>query len=209
MLPDSAKSPEETAALDLSAREEVEAYLDNLVQGLLITPLPIMHSAADRSPPFSFSLLQNRDCLREVVFSGRNPFLVQAPLEDTMNGVIDLVFRHAGKYYIADWKTNWLPNYGRPELAEEMESQDYYLQAALYADAVSKWLKLSRLPADSFGGVLYIFVRAFTTDPYYEGIIDEALQDAARASGDTPGVLFIDTTELASLAARYQIGECT
>jgi len=85
-----------------------------------------------------------------------------------MDGVIDLVFWHNEKMYIADWKTNWLPNYGYEAMEGEMEKHEYHMQAAIYANAVKRFLRQRRLPDSCLGGVLYVFVRAFTTENYYE-----------------------------------------
>ena len=215
LLPSLAEGAAETAA-----RDEITAYLENLLEGLLMQSLPLQShssqflsaqslSGAAESSPFSLSRITPQHCLKELIFCERNPFARYNPLEDMMNGVIDLVFRHEGRYYIADWKTNWLPDYGLRALSDEMEAQGYYLQAALYADAVRKWLRLKKLPEDAFGSVLYIFVRAFTTGPYRESFTDDGAQNdtgAREARGDTPGVLFMDAAEVSALEARYQIG---
>jgi hypothetical protein len=116
-----------------------------------------------------------------------------------MTGVIDLIFRRQGRYYILDWKTNWLQNYGSDAMREEMEANGYFLQAALYAGAVSRWLRLHSLPPDSFGGVLYLFVRAFTDEPYREAFA------GSEEESEGAGVLFLDSAELVQLAHKYRI----
>ncbi|MBS0615205.1 MAG: UvrD-helicase domain-containing protein [Verrucomicrobia bacterium] len=70
-----------------------------------------------------------------------------------MKGFIDLCFEREGKYYIVDWKTNWLADYSTPSLEAEMENGDYFFQASIYANAMERYLK------QKIGGALYVFVR--------------------------------------------------
>ena len=87
-------------------------------------------------------------------------------LEGMMNGFIDMVFRHEGKYYILDWKSNYLgylpEHYNRENLMAAMNVNNYHLQYLLYTLALHKYLK-TRLNdysyEDHFGGVIYVFLR--------------------------------------------------
>jgi exodeoxyribonuclease V beta subunit len=80
-----------------------------------------------------------------------------------IKGFIDLVFFFDHKYYIVDWKTNWLG----PDsscyvvLDEAMTAHDYWLQAALYSEALCRHVKqFDTSPFEKiFGGVFYFFVR--------------------------------------------------
>jgi len=71
-----------------------------------------------------------------------------------LKGFIDLCFEHRGKYYIVDWKSNYLPDYSQEGLAQAMQDGDYFLQGSIYAAALRKYFKY--LP---FGGAFYIFLR--------------------------------------------------
>jgi exodeoxyribonuclease V beta subunit len=89
-------------------------------------------------------------------------FLFASP-PDYVKGFIDLIFYFENKYYIVDWKTNWL---GPDEasyfcLKEAMTAHDYWLQAALYAEAFRRHVKQfdMRPFEEIFGGALYLFVR--------------------------------------------------
>ena len=83
-----------------------------------------------------------------------------------LRGFIDLVFRHDGRYYIVDWKSNHLGNspdaYSPERMAVEMKHHNYYLQYYLYTAALHRYLTL-RLPGyryeAHFGGVRYVFIR--------------------------------------------------
>ncbi len=113
-----------------------------------------------------------------------------------LNGYIDLVFQSDGRYYIVDWKSNWLgdslEDYAQPALRTEMERQQYYLQYHLYTVALDKYLSL-RMPGYAydrhFGGVFYIFLRGI--DParpdcgsFYDRPSARAIHDLARLLAD-------------------------
>jgi exodeoxyribonuclease V beta subunit len=92
-------------------------------------------------------------------------------LEGIMNGKIDLFFEHAGKYYILDWKSNYLgdgpTDYSKENVVLAMAESNYHLQYLIYTIAVKKYLQL-RVPAfdyaTHFGGVIYLFVRGVRMD---------------------------------------------
>jgi exodeoxyribonuclease V beta subunit len=81
-------------------------------------------------------------------------------------GYIDLVFEMGGRYYLADYKSNWLGNsleeYHQAALEQAMVHHSYPLQYAIYTLALHRYLSL-RLPdydyERHFGGVYYLFLR--------------------------------------------------
>lgn len=85
--------------------------------------------------------------------------------EGRMKGFIDLCFEYQGKYYLLDWKTNYLGpdenSYSEEALIIEMNRCNYILQASIYATALKKHIQLfdSRPFADLFGGAIYYFIR--------------------------------------------------
>ncbi len=89
-----------------------------------------------------------------------------SPARGFMKGFIDLVFQFRERFYIVDWKSNFLGNrvedYSRERMGREMEESFYLLQSNLYVLALHQYLK-KRLPdyryRDHFGGVFYIFLR--------------------------------------------------
>lgn len=76
-----------------------------------------------------------------------------------VKGFIDLVFCHEDRYYLLDWKTNWLKETTPSAMNEEMEAHDYGLQASLYAEALRRHLG-EDVFEKKFGGAFYIFVRS-------------------------------------------------
>ncbi|MFH1983626.1 MAG: exodeoxyribonuclease V subunit beta [Pseudomonadota bacterium] len=94
-----------------------------------------------------------------------------SPVHGHMKGFIDLWFRHEGRFYILDWKTNYLgpspADYSGPNVASAMLQGDYHLQYHLYVLALHLYLKwrLAGYRYDRhFGGAIYLFVRGM--DPH-------------------------------------------
>jgi exodeoxyribonuclease V beta subunit len=89
-----------------------------------------------------------------------------SPVRGWLRGFIDLVFVIDGRYYLLDWKSNFLgadPSGYSPEaLKSVMVRKHYILQYHLYALALHAYLK-QRLPGyrveRHFGGIYYLFLR--------------------------------------------------
>lgn len=99
------------------------------------------------------------------------------PLSGFMHGFIDLVFRHEGKYYIIDWKSNNLgltyADYQKDSLQKSMENSFYILQYYIYTCALNKYLKSKISDYDYnqfFGGVFYIYLRGVNPEIKGNGI---------------------------------------
>ncbi|MEW9809353.1 MAG: exodeoxyribonuclease V subunit beta [Candidatus Symbiodolus clandestinus] len=83
-----------------------------------------------------------------------------------LQGSIDLVFCWQGRYYLLDYKSNWLgesaSSYTRSALVAAMVEHRYDLQYQLYTVALHRYL-CQRCPnyqyASHFGGVFYLFLR--------------------------------------------------
>jgi exodeoxyribonuclease V beta subunit len=92
-------------------------------------------------------------------------------LEGVMNGKMDMFFEHNNKYYILDWKSNFLGDsveyYKKELLPEVMSENNYHLQYLLYTVAAKKYLQSRLADFDyerHFGGVIYLFVRGIRED---------------------------------------------
>ncbi|MBI6684582.1 exodeoxyribonuclease V subunit beta [Pseudomonas viridiflava] len=87
-------------------------------------------------------------------------------LNGMFKGFIDLTFEHEGRYYVADYKSNWLgaDETAYTELAMEASILDnrYDLQYVLYLLALHRQLKARLVDYDydqHMGGALYLFLR--------------------------------------------------
>jgi exodeoxyribonuclease V beta subunit len=91
-----------------------------------------------------------------------------------LKGFIDFFFEHEGKYYIADWKTNYLgnefSNYSKQAIETAMIEHKYKLQYMIYIIAIDKHLTnaiKNYTYEKDFGGVFYFFVRGMNSTGKY------------------------------------------
>ena len=172
---------------------------------------------AELAPGLQLRKIPNAERLAEVEFSTRLPLLRPedlralfsghatpaldpeelgslpfSPVAGFLRGFIDLLFRHEGRYYIVDWKSNCLGNrpedYDRAGVDAAMRAHHYALQAHLYVLAVDRFLA-ARLPdydyEAHFGGVFYLFLRGVDAAQPERGVFrcrpDLALVEKLRA----------------------------
>ncbi len=91
-----------------------------------------------------------------------------------VRGFIDVVFEHAGRFWIIDWKSNDLgdqpADYSRDALQRAMGAHRYHVQASLYTLALHRYLQ-HYLPGyqyeTHFGGYAYLFVRGMRPNWQY------------------------------------------
>jgi exodeoxyribonuclease V beta subunit len=88
------------------------------------------------------------------------------PSRGFLRGFIDLVFELNGKYYLIDWKSNYLgpgpEYYNQISMKMEMAGEFYVLQYHIYTLALNRFLasRIARYSYEKhFGGVLYLFIR--------------------------------------------------
>ncbi len=94
-----------------------------------------------------------------------------------LKGFIDLVFRWQGRYYLLDYKSNWLGEdssaYTRQAMEGAMQSHRYDLQYQLYTLALHRYLRHRIRDYDyqtHFGGVIYLFLRGVEGNGSSQGI---------------------------------------
>ena len=94
-----------------------------------------------------------------------------------LKGFIDLVFRHEGRYYLLDYKSNWLGEdreaYTRPAMEQAMRAHRYDLQYQLYSLALHRYLRHRLADYDydrHFGGGIYLFLRGMDGQEGGQGI---------------------------------------
>lgn len=143
-----------------------------LPEGVRLCDVPIGERRAEIE--FQFSLRTTQvDALLQLlhahgVVRERNGFGLRQRLEGLMTGLIDLTYRHAGKWYVLDYKSNRLPAYDASNLQRAMAHSEYDLQALIYTLALHRWLRFrlrgSYDYARDFGGIRYVFCRGLDAD---------------------------------------------
>ena len=184
---------------DLANTEEIDTLRQSLqLDETLTEPLQnwlqqISHTPLSNEIGIALADLANKDCIKEMPFylAIRKHFDVEAfnralkahhhlpseplqfeQIQGMVRGSIDLVFRHNGKYYLVDYKSNFLgstfADYNQEALKKEMLHSHYDWQYLIYTLALHRYLQ-SVVPhydyARDFGGVFYLFLRGMNGEP--------------------------------------------
>jgi exodeoxyribonuclease V beta subunit len=156
--------------------------LSDWLQHLLNSPLPV---GAGQSPVVFGQLSQYRvemefwfashkvdvlkldELVRQYTHNGVARVAAEPVLLNGMfKGFIDLTFEHDGRYYVADYKSNWLGvddmAYTEQAMEQSILDNRYDLQYVLYLLALHRQLKVRLADYDydrHVGGALYLFLR--------------------------------------------------
>ena len=101
----------------------------------------------------------------------------QAAIDGYLHGYIDVVVRHQDRWYVLDYKSNWLGGdlaaYTPEAVAASMREHNYHLQYLLYLTALHRFLGV-RLPDYDYdrhvGGACYLFMRGMVPDEPGSGV---------------------------------------
>ena len=126
---------------------------------------------------------------RHTLDGDERPALAAQRVNGMLKGFIDLVFEHEGRYYVVDYKSNWLgpdaPAYTHQAMRASVLAARYDLQYALYTLALHRQLR-ARLPGYDYerhiGGVAYLYLRG--VDEAGHGVFHERLPYALVAAMD-------------------------
>ncbi|QWT18353.1 exodeoxyribonuclease V subunit beta [Bacillus sp. NP157] len=106
--------------------------------------------------------------VREHTLGGApRPALASDTLNGMLKGFIDLIIEHDGRWYVADYKSNWLGTDEQAYTPEAMRASildsRYELQYALYLLALHRLLRSRLGPAYDYdihvGGAVYLYLR--------------------------------------------------
>jgi exodeoxyribonuclease V beta subunit len=149
------------------------------LRAIAATPLPVLGIALDALdlvlPEMEFwcpserlsSVALDLLCTRHLLGDTVRPPLPGRTLHGMLKGFADLVFEHEGRYWVLDYKSNWLGAgdgaYHAQALAQAMAQHRYDIQGALYMQALHRLLR-SRLgalyqPQQHLGGAIFLFLR--------------------------------------------------
>ena len=119
-----------------------------------------------------------------------------------LRGEIDLVYEYAGKYYVVDYKSNYLgnslSNYNDENINTAMNKAGYWLQAAIYQVALHRFLRLriadyTGHETQYLGAVEYVFLR---------GIDSQGQHNYGRIHWEIPFALVQALDEMFGLPTR-------
>ncbi len=160
------------AGLDPAWQEAVQEWLGEVCVTELIPGCSLADLGPDdqvREMGFYFSL-QRTDMNQVNEVLRRYNIAPLAGRESTLNGLmtgyIDLVFSWQDRYYVVDYKSNYLGpsarDYDQAGLARAMREHRYDLQYLIYTVALHRYLGCRirhYSSADHLGGILYLFLR--------------------------------------------------
>jgi exodeoxyribonuclease V beta subunit len=92
-----------------------------------------------------------------------------------LTGFIDLICEVENRFYVIDYKSNYLPDYSSETMLGAMREHNYGLQYWLYCVVLHRYLE-NRLPdydiKKHFGGVRYLFVRGMDANVPLSGVFE-------------------------------------
>jgi exodeoxyribonuclease V beta subunit len=180
----------------VSDKEELATALVNWLEHILNTPLLDETRLQHPSEQFCLRDLRREDCLNELEFHfpvstdaefintlvtagylAPGVVLARNQIRGIMTGHIDLVVRHQNRYYVMDYKSNYLGNnlaaYATDALQQAMQQHSYELQYLIYTVALHRYLgqRVFDYSYDRhFGGICYLFLRGMHKDQANSGV---------------------------------------
>jgi exodeoxyribonuclease V beta subunit len=148
-----------------------------LSEGFRLMDVPSAHCLKEM--PFYFQLTSFQTSAINEILEGDPTVLPigSRQMRGYLTGFIDLLCLKDGKYYIMDYKTNFLGGdlaaYQPGLLVDAMKSHNYGLQYWIYSMVLHRHLKnlLDDYSYDlHFGGVMYLFVRGMSPDHPGSGV---------------------------------------
>lgn len=174
------------ACLRYSLKIAQPEIIDELLQNVVQTPL-------SENGNFCLQNLKPSQCLKEMPFylatrkintAEINRILSDEPsykpldnktINGYLTGFIDLICEYENRFYVMDYKSNYLPDYSPETMLEAMREHNYGLQYWLYCVVLHRYLQ-NRLPnydiEKHFGGVRYLFVRGMKPDTPLSGVFE-------------------------------------
>ncbi|WP_411992958.1 exodeoxyribonuclease V subunit beta [Agarivorans sp. DSG3-1] len=155
----------QVCATPLDDAGSIEAYsLSHLPEPQCLVEMEFFLPIADLQANQVNRLIRHFDPL-----SRRANLLDFASVQGMLKGFIDLVYQHNGRYYVLDYKSNYLGDdvaeYQQQAMKNAMIEHRYDFQYQLYSLALHRWLG-QRLPnydyQQHFGGVYYLFLRGMS-----------------------------------------------
>ncbi|MEN2750919.1 UvrD-helicase domain-containing protein [Psychrobacter sp. FBL11] len=130
-----------------------------------------------------------------------------------LRGEIDLVYEHAGKFYVVDYKSNYLGNslsdYNDENLSAAMNKAGYWLQAAIYQVALHRFLRLRLHDYEGneeqyLGAVEYLFLRGIDSkDSQSDAVDNNKVNNYGRIQWQIPFTLVQALDEMFGTPKAY------
>jgi exodeoxyribonuclease V beta subunit len=174
----------DNACTQYGLRLEQPELIDQLLVNVVNTPL-----ADDKY--FCLKNIADQQCLKEMPFylsmqsidvARINVALADCPtvqvlekrqMSGFLTGFIDLICCYQGRYYVMDYKSNYLQSYDNDHLIHAMREHNYGLQYWLYTLVLHRYLQQRLVNYDyatHVGGVKYLFMRGMCPEKPGSGV---------------------------------------
>ena len=175
-----------------------DELMADLLAQVVTTPL-----GGGSGQEFTLAELSETTCLKEMEFYIHlalinmreiNDILMSEPtvqslstktIQGYLTGFIDLICMYDGKYYVIDYKSNYLGDswvdYSNDSLVEAMASHNYGLQYFIYSVVLHQHLQRfveNYSYQEHFGGAIYLFLRGMTADIPGNGVFFDRPEEA-------------------------------
>ncbi len=167
---------EDTKVLDKLLQNTVNTALDKEDNDFVLAKLS--ESQCLKEMPFYFLVNQLDTLAINSALSSSKTYLPLSAqqMQGQLTGFIDLICEYHGRYYVMDYKTNSLDNYGIEGMTEAMREHNYGLQYWIYSLVLHRYLRKSLQGYDfnaHFGGVRYLFVRGMKPAVPMSGVFED------------------------------------
>ena len=170
--PTRSDQPDRALLTQMMHRMLTDVLQTMLPGGFTLSAIPLTKRLTEWEFMLPATRLKSRELTSLLEQHGyRMPHLEPRTLAGYLRGFVDLVFEHEGRFYLLDWKSNFLgkrpADYAPDALELTMQAEGYHLQHILYTVALHHHLRL-HLPdydyARHMGGTRYLFVRGVRPD---------------------------------------------
>ncbi len=168
-------------SLDENWQDVLKQWFENIVTTPLIKDkeeftlanIPYHHTLRELDFHLSFNDDNALNKLNELINTHTDFSCdLQLPeIKGILKGSIDLVLCFENKFYIVDYKSNYLGNtlsdYSLENLTQTIEKSHYYLQYIIYSLALHRYLKIRKYDYNieqDLGGIFYLFLRAMNKE---------------------------------------------
>ena len=137
----------------------------------------IFHAPLDTSG-FTLCDIDNKINEVEFYYSTRNKIVpddeVSISPSGYIHGFIDMIFEYHDKYYLVDWKSNYIEEgYTFALIEKNIKDMHYDLQINIYTEALIRWLRRFKTNFNyeqHFGGVYYLYLRGLHPSKPGDGV---------------------------------------
>ncbi len=140
--------------------------LKNLSESMILKEMPFYLATQKINTVEINRILADEPCFQPLENKTINGYLT---------GFIDLICEYENRFYVIDYKSNYLSDYSTETMFDAMREHNYGLQYWLYSVVLHRYLENRLLNYDiktHFGGVKYLFLRGMKGNLTWNGVFE-------------------------------------